>query len=440
MDIEIKDVTETRREVLITFAPEDIAKEEKSILGEFSQHAKIPGFRPGKAPEGLLRKRFGKDIREELKRKTFQSGYKKMQDDSDLKVLNIVEVDDPDLEGEGPAEMKFTVDIKPAFTVPEYKGLALEKDAVEVTEEEIDQAVEMTLNQHATFDKVDRPAEKSDYVRCFYEGKIDGEPIAEQVSERPMYGTQKNTWEEAGSENDPRITEISDALIGMKEGDKKTVEVQFGDDHEVEFLHGKTVSYDIEVFEVREKNLPELNEEFLQTLNVDSPEKLREQTAETLKAQKDQAGQNQLRQAATQKLAESVDFPIPESLLSAETNQILTNHMSRQIQQGASQEDFEKNREALFAGANEEASKKIKLDLILDDIAEAEKVEVTEEDMSNFLYSYSMQTRQSPEELVKQLQQDRGRVLDIQRNIRRSKAVGKVIELAEVSEVPPAKS
>jgi len=434
VDTEIKEVTETRREVLVTFSPEDIAKEEKQILGDFSRHAKIPGFRPGKAPEHLLRKRFGKDIKEELKRKILQSGYQKMQEEEDLKILNLVEVDDPDLDSEDPAVMKLVVDIKPSFTVPDYKGMALERDPADVTDEEIEQAIDMTRSQHASFDKVDRAAEKSDYVRCSYEGKVDGEPIAEQVSERPMYGSQKSTWEEAGAEDAPGISEIAAALVGMKEGDTKTVDASFGEDHEVEFLRGKTVSYDLEVLEVRERKLPEIDEAFLKTVNAESEEKFREQTTETLKAQKEQAGQNQLRQAATEKLSGMVDFPIPESILSAETNQILSNHMSRQMQQGASQEDFEKNREALFASANQEAEKKVKLDLILDDIADAEKVEVSEEDMSNFLYSYAMQTRRSPDEIVKELQKDRGRVMDIQRNIRRSKAVGKVIEYAEVSE------
>jgi trigger factor len=284
---------------------------------------------------------------------------------------------------------------------------------------------------------VERAAEKGDYVRCSYDGKVDGESIAEQVSDRPIYGTQKSTWEEAGAGDAPGIPEIAAALVGMSAGESKAVEASFGEDHAVEFLRGKTVTYELEVLEVRERKLPELAEELFKALNVDNLEQLREQTAETLKAQKDQAGQNQLRQSATQKLADGVDFPIPESLLAAETNQILANHMSRQMRQGASQEDFEKNREALFASANEEARKKIKLDLILDEIAEAEKVEVSEEDMSNFLYSYTMQTRRSPEDLVKELQKDRGRVLDIQRNIRRSKAVGRVIELAEVTETQP---
>ena len=223
----------------------------------------------------------------------------------------------------------------------------------------------------------------------------------------------------------------------MKDGETKTVEATFADDHKVEFLQGKTVSYDLEVLEVRERKLPELNEEFFKAVNVESLEQLREQTTESLKGQKEQAGQNQLRQQVTQKLAELVDFPVPESLVTAETNQVLANYMSRQMQQGASEEDFEKNREALYASASEEATRKVKLDLILDDIADVEKVEVTEEDMSNFLYSYAMQTRRSPDEIVKELQKDRGRVMDIQRNIRRSKAVGKVIESAEIAETAP---
>lgn len=437
MDIEIKEVTETRREVFVTFAPEDIAGEEKAILGEFARQARIPGFRPGKAPESILRKRFAKDIKEELKRKVFESGYRKMDKEGGLAVLNLVDVQDIDLEAEGPVVMKLTVDIKPNFTIPDYQGIDLERESVDVSEEEIDQAIEMTRRQRATFEVVDRPIEKGDYVRCSYEGKIDGEPIADQVSDRPIYGSQKNTWEEAGDEKSPGIREIVDGLVGMKKDDTKTVEVTFAEDHEVEFLRGKTVSYDLEVVEVREPSLPELNEEFLKTLSVESVAQLREQTAESLKGQKEQNGQNQLREAAARKLGSMVDFPIPESLMAAETNQILGNYMGRQMQQGATQEDFEKNREALYASASGEAAKKVKLDLILDDIAAAEKVEVTEEDMSNFLYSYAMQTRRTPDEIVKEWQQDRARVADIQRNIRRNKAVGRVVELANISETAP---
>jgi trigger factor len=220
----------------------------------------------------------------------------------------------------------------------------------------------------------------------------------------------------------------------MAPGEKTNVEASFPDEHEVEFLRGKTVTYDLEVLEVRERKMPELDEEFLKSVGAESVEQLREQTAESLKGQKEQAGQGQLRQAATQRLGEMVDFPVPESLVASETNSILTNYMGRQMQQGATEEDLEKNREALYAGASEEARRKVKLDLILDDIAKAEKVEVSQDDMSNFLHSYAMQTRRSPDEIVKELQQDRGRVLDIQRNILRSKAVGRVVELAEISE------
>lgn len=434
MEIETKDISETRREVTVTFSGEDAAAEEKAVLREFAKHARIPGFRPGKAPEHLLRQRFGKEIQEELRRRILRSGYEKLEKESGLDVLNIVEVADPDLDQPAPWKMVLTVDVKPAFEIPDYKGMALERESTEVTEEEIDQAIDTARSHRAEFEKVDRPAEKGDYVRCTYEGKIGEDPIAEEVSERPVYGTQISTWEEAGNEDAPGVSEIAAALVGMAPGEKTKVEASFPDEHEVEFLRGKTVTYDLEVLEVRERKMPELDEEFLKNLGAESVEQLREQTAESLKGQKEQAGQGQLRQAATQRLGEMVDFPVPESLVASETNSILTNYMGRQMQQGATEEDLEKNREALYAGASEEARRKVKLDLILDDIAKAEKVEVSEEDMSNFLHSYAMQTRRSPDEIVKELQQDRGRVLDIQRNILRSKAVGRVVELAEISE------
>jgi len=432
VDINISDQSETRKEVVISLTAEDVAKEEKTILKEFSQHARIPGFRPGKAPEKLLRQRYQKEIKDELQRKLLQAGYEKMNKDTGLTVLNVVDIKDPDLSQEAPHEMKLVVDIKPDFELPEYKGFSLEEDSVEVEESEIDEAIDHMRGQRADFAVVEKAAEKGDYVKCSYEGKLDGESIDELIEDFPLYRTQKNTWEEAGAGEAPGISEIATALLGMKAGDETTVEVAFGDDHEVEPLRGKTVSYSLNVEEIRERKLPELNDEFLKSIQVESVEKLREQMLESIRGQKEQNNQAKLREAVTKKLEELVDFPLPESLIEVESNQILSNHIGRQMQQGAKEEDFEQHREALLASASEQARKKVKLDLILDEIAQKEKVEVEEEDMSRYLYNLAMQTRRSPDDIVKELKKDRGRVMDIQRNIRRSKTVGKILELADI--------
>lgn len=331
--------------------------------------------------------------------------------------------------------MKLVVDCKPDFALPEYKGFSLEEESTEVEESEIDEAIDHMRGQRADFAVIEEAAKKGDYVKCSYEGKLDGESIDEQIKDHPLYCTQKSTWEEAGAEDAPGIPEIATALLGMKAGDETTVNVVFDENHKVEPLRGKTVVYDLKVEEVRERKLPELNEEFLKSVNVESVEKLREQMKESIRGQKEQNNQMKLRESVTKKLEELVDFPIPESLIEAETNQILTNHIGRQMQQGAKEEDFEQHREALFASANEQARKKVKLDLLLDDIAEQEKVDVEEEDMSRYLYNMAMQTRRSPDDIVKELRKDRGRVMEIQRTIRRSKTVGKIVELSNVQKV-----
>lgn len=420
-----------------------IESEERKLLREIGQQAKVPGFRPGKIPEPMLRKRFGSVLAEELKRTLVRQGFEKVTADSGLEIANIIEVDD---EGQPePASdwtVSLTVDVRPEFELPEYQGLELEGMDTAVSDEDVDAAIERLRRERADFVVVDRPAAKGDYVQCSYTGTIDGEEIAGQLEDRPMYGTQSKTWEEAGAAlDDPSfgIAAIAEGLIGMRAGDRKEVSQAYPDDHGVEFLRGKTVAYELEVHEVRERKLPELDEAFLKTLQMESLEDLKAKVADNLEGQKKSELQDSLRRQAADKLASLVDFPLPESLVEQSTEQITRDYMISQMQRGASHEDLEKVGEQLRESAGQSARQRVKVDLILESIARKEELKVEQEELQRALINEAMRSRQDPQEIAKELRKDQGRLLQLQHSVLLGKALALVVDKASVA-APQASS
>lgn len=427
MNIQVEDISETRKKAVASVTSDEIAAAEKELLGQFTNQAKIKGFRPGKAPANLIKTRYKQELADELKHKVMGDAYKKAIDESKLDVLSVIDVDEVELTADADAEFSFTVDIRPSFEVPDYKGIAVTVPSVEATEEEFQRTLDYVMNQRAEFNEADKAAEKGDYVRLDYTPTLDGAPIEELVEGNPIYGSQTGTWEEAGSEDAPGVRAVVDGIVGMSAGDEKTVEQTFDDDFVVEGLRGKTVQYAIKVHEVREKKLPAIDEAFLKGFGVETEEAFNQRLKDDIRSQKEQRNSNMTREQLMKELTSRVDFALPESAVEGETQSVLREFMARQMQQGATEEQFEEQKEQLFDGASAAARERIKGQLILSEIAQKEKVDVTEQDMQQAIYEQAMQTRTKPEDLIKQLREDRNRVQQLQQNI----LFGKVLDLIE---------
>jgi trigger factor len=426
-----------RRIARVVVEGEDLQREEKKILAEVGKAARIPGFRPGKAPRHLLYQRHGDLIRQELRNNLLARGFEGIREQGVVPV-QVVDQESPDLDGEPPLEFRLTLDIEPQFELPAYEGLTLHRPTAEVTEEEVEQTLSTLRSQQAEFNPVERAVESGDYVQCSYEGRIDGEPIADEVADHPMYGTQENTWEEAGDEVSPGIPEIAAALVGMNAGETTEVEASFPEDHRVEFLQGKTVTYHLEVKEVRAKVLPELDETFLGNLQVSSVDELRDRIRQSLQSRRHQEQEEAVRNEAVRQLTAMEDFDLPESLVEEETQGALQSHVRQQLQSGVPEEKIHENNEALYASARSSAAQKVKSDFILDRIAEKESVEVAQEDLQHYLQSYTAQTGRPPEELVEEWKKDRQALQRVQSQLRRAKVVSLLVERASIEDAAPA--
>lgn len=412
---------------------------EAKLLKEFKQQAKIPGFRAGKAPDSMVRSRFAKDMKQELKQRVVSQAHQDGVAVADFEVFNIVDMDDGEIVSGQEATITFTVDVVPDFELPSYEGLKVNEASSEASEEEVTKTLDQLLGQRAEFNVADKAAEKGDYVQCGYEGKIGKELVADLVPDATMYGSQETTWEEAGSEDAPGVRAIIDGLVGMKAGDTKEVTMEYPEDFKPEVLAGKTAVYSLEAKEVREKVMPEMDEAFFTSLQVKDKAELLERLAENITNQKKQQNANAERQQITEGLLNSVDFPVPQSGIDSETDSVLRDFMQRNMQQGVSKDDLEKHKESLHDGASKAAHDRIKSRLILTKIAEKEKIQVENEDFSRMIMMEAQQSGQNPEKLVKELRKDQNRINNMRREIILGKTMDLLLEKAEREPVEPAK-
>ena len=428
MNLELKDAGTARKIAIVSFDAEEIKTKENEACKEIGKIANIPGFRKGKAPANVIRKRYSKELKDELTRKVSTDAYESILDNKDIKVYSILKVDAGELSTENGASVEVTVDLEPEFEIPDYENFEVTVHPTDVSDEDIEKEINTLRDQRASFDEVDREAKEGDYIKCSYEGELDGKPVSEILPDKPMYGKQTNTWEEAGQAKGLGVDAIAQGVVGMKSGDKKEVEASFGDDFEIAPLAGKKVTYKLEVHEVREKKPPELNEDFFKSMKVENLEELKDRVLTDLESRKKRDNQNAKRSQVTQKILETPDFPLPQQAVDDESNSIFQSRAQRAIQQGTKQEDIESNKDELWKEAKTQGEARVKLTLVLSKIAEKEKVEVNNEDLARAATQEAMMMRKDPTAYIKELSKDRRQLQRLRQDILHDKTLDLVAD------------
>jgi trigger factor len=432
VNVDIKDAGVARKIATVSFDSEEVSKHESKVCQELGKLVNIPGFRKGKAPANVIRKKYAKELKDELNRKVSTAAYEAVLENKDIKVYSVLKVDAGELEPSQSASVEVTVDIEPEFDLPKYKEFELTIEPTEVKDEEVTKELDAIREQRASFDVVERASEKGDYVKCSYEGSLDGKAVSEILPDKPMYGKQANTWEEAGNQTGMGVDAIAEGVLGMAAGDKKEVSADFAKDFEVEALAGKSVTYQLEVHEVREKKAPALeDEEFLKSLKIESVDELKEKVTEQIKYRKEQENVNLKRKQITQNILDTDDFPLPQQAVEEESKAIFQNRIQQATQQGAKPEEIEKNRDEWWKESQTQGQARVKLTLVLSKIAEEEKITVEKEDLAQAATREAMMRREDPTKFIKELTQDRARLNRLREDIVYDKTLVKIAELSK---------
>ncbi|MBI2814080.1 MAG: trigger factor [Opitutae bacterium] len=433
MNVQITDINETRKTLTVTLDKGEVDGEYHATLGAFTKQVSLPGFRPGKAPAAMVAKRFGKELKDEFKQKVIGKAYRDGLDQSKLVVLSLVDVEEGAIEPGLSAAIKLTVDVRPEIKLPDYHGIVTETRPTEPTDAEVETVIEGLRAERADFKVADRAAAKGDYVRFGYTGTLDGQPLTEVVGDKGIYAAAPQTWEEVEGASEGLLPGMSKQITGLKAGDKKDAKVTFPADFAaVPALAGKTAAYAIEVQEVRERALPPLDEAFFKANQAGDLAGLQTSIRTNLRMRKEYENRAAQRRQVTDALVAQAIFPVPDSLIASERDGVLRQFIEENMRRGVPQEDFEKNKKELYDSATKAAVSRVKVQLMLAKIAEAEKLEVEEKDFNNWIMREAMRSGSKPDKIAKDLGKDREQLRAIQQQLLFDKALDFLVGRATV--------
>ena len=394
---------ECTRELVIEVPTEEVSKAFSRVTANYRRYAKIPGFRPGKVPQSVIRRKFAADIRKEvidsLLPERFNHGIAEMN----VRPVGQPQVAELTVEDGSPLHARAVFEVLPEFSIEGYQEVQVAKPPVEVTEDEFKHELEMLRDSRAIIEPVeeDRPLKDGDWAEISYTGQIEGETGA-----TPLTG--ENALVEIGGKE--TVAAFSDALRGSKPGQELKAEVVYPADYSEGRLAGKTVAYDVQVKAIKKRILPELNDDFAKELgSYESYADLETRVRERLAGRKRRSVENETKDRLFAALNERFQFPMPESLVQEQIDTRLERGLRALASQGMSTDQMRKlDFERLRAAQRDSAVAETKTSILLGKIAYAEKVTVTDEEVDRELQLVSYQSREPLETMKARLTQDGG--------------------------------
>ena len=405
------------------------------VTRSFQREARLPGFRPGKAPLDMVAKRYETEIQTEARQKLLSDSYRKAVAEQKLAVVG-----DPDIgEVEFGRGQKFqftaTLEIAPEFQLPEYKGLPARRETGSVTPEDIERALHLLGERQTQFQTVTRELKEGDVAVVNYTGTVDGKPITETAPTARGLAEKKSFW--INVDKTSFIPGFGEQLAGMKAGDKRTITVDFPADFVTPQLAGKKGVYEVELVEVKEKAAPELNDEFAKSYGAESMEKLREGVRADLQNEWNLKQTRSIRSQVVKNLLDKIECDLPESLLEQETRQLVYSIVNENQQRGISKEELDAQKDQIYASAAGTAREKIKAFFTYQRVAEKEGVRVEQLEIARRLQEMAAQYKMPPEKLVKELEQS-GRLGMIYSQLLNEKVVDLLVQYARLEDVERA--
>ncbi|MEY2560697.1 MAG: trigger factor [Verrucomicrobiota bacterium] len=407
MKVEVENQPAGLSTLRIELPPEEVRKEWDAIASNYSRYARIPGYRPGKAPRQVIEKKFRKEIQDELTKALVSKSYREAIAEKQLRVISLTDVGDVEFGEDRSMRFRATVVTAPEFELPDYKNIPVQLPAAAVTESEVDAALERLRDQSADFiDVAGRGLAMGDFAVIDFAGAIDGVPISEIVPEasKNVHGGKK-FWLHLAPEN--FLPQFCEQIVGMNAGDTRSVQVVFPEDFPVQELGAKKADYAVTLNEIKEKVLPALDDAFAAKL---MPEKtladLRHTVEHNLEHEKEHEIDRVKEGQIVKFLQEHVSFDLPPSLLQNETRRALNELVHRNRERGIPDEMLKGKEKELIEGAGSLAAHRLKSNFILHRIAEHEKIEVTREELDERIREQAAHYNISVDKMKKELEEN----------------------------------
>jgi trigger factor len=409
--------TNTKREIEVQIPPEEVSRETDALVQKYQKLARIPGFRRGHVPASVIKQRFSQEIKNEVVDALIPKYFRK-----ETERLGLIPVSQPrvtDLHAhEGEAlHFKASFEVMPEIKVEGYKELRADHPEITVTDDEVEQAVKDLQEQKATFTPLEgRAIEDGDYAQV----SLDGTPKEAETGAKPVH--MDDVLVEIGGKN--TMPEFTENLRGANAGEDRAFDVHYPADFSDERLRGKQFSYKVHIKAIKQKSLPELNDDFAKELGEFSTlDEVRRRIREGIEAERRQNAEREAKDKLLGELILRNDFEVPEALVEHQIDIRLERGLRALAAQGMSSEHMKKmDFGRLRAGQREQAVQEVKASLLLERIAEEEKIEVGDEEINREIDALAKQTNQTAEAIRARLTRD-GALDRIRNRIRNEKAL-----------------
>lgn len=413
-----------------------VASTRDAIVGEYSKVAKLPGYRPGKAPRAVVERKYKKEIKEELERKLLGDSTRQAIAEQKLRVLQIANVEDVTFAEGQPLSFTATVVTQPEFELPIYKGLLVSLKDATVGDAEIEESIENLREQAADFTDVEgRGAQMEDFVVVDYTGTIDGKPVHEVFPKagKPLSGNE-DFWIRMTPE--AFFPGYTANLVDAKVGDARKFEVEVPSDFPVPGMPGQKIAYEVVLKGIKQKVLPALDDEFANTVAKGKTlAELREMAREELGRQKKSQVETEKRNELMRQLLAGVECELPTNLVRQETQRILSDIVRENQERGVAEEVLKQNEKELVGAAAVNARDRIKGTFVLMRIAEKEGIKVTREELWGRIAGMAQKYEMTFEKMAKELEK-RGAMDQIGEEILSAKVLDFLASNASVSTAP----
>jgi trigger factor len=391
------------RELVLDVPADEVSKAFRTVTRNFQKQARIPGFRPGKVPETVVKRKFASEIRKEVIDGLLPHRFNQGVQELGIRPVGQPQVTELTIEDGQPLHVKAAFEYIPAFSIDGYKDVTVEKPSSELTEDEVQREFAELRESRATIEPVeeDRALANGDWAQISYSGKVDGDSDAAPI-------TGEDTLVEIGGKG--TVEAFNLVLRGARPGQELKAEVIYPAEYAEQKLAGKTVSYEVTVKAIKKRTVPELNDGFAKEMgNYENLAELENRVREHMANRKRRNVAAETKEKLYGALNERFQFAVPESLVQDQVDARLERGLRALAAQGMDPEamrklDFARLRAVQHDGALAE----VKTNILLDKIAEVEGIEITEEDLDREVQLAALQSREPVETIRRRLTEDGG--------------------------------
>ncbi|MGC2538018.1 MAG: trigger factor [Candidatus Sulfotelmatobacter sp.] len=396
-----------KREISVEIPAAEVTRETELQIQRYQKSARLPGFRAGHVPASVIRQRFGDGLKNDVIEALVPRHFRREAEKQGLIPVSQPRITDLHMHDGEPLRFKASFEVLPEIQVDGYKELRADKPAIAVSDEEVEQALTSVREQHATYTTVEgRTLAEGDFAQASMDGKPKHGKDVEAASANPVH--MDDVLIEIGGKN--TVAEFSQNLTGVSSGEERTFDVSYPEDISDKRLAGKTFVYTVKVNGIKQKSLPQLNDDFAKELGeFSSLEQVRKQIRENMEAEKRHTAEHAAKDKLVAELVKRNDFEVPESLVDRQIDLRLERGLRALAAQGMKMEDLKKmDLPRLRAGQRDQAVNDVKSSLLLERIAELERIEVSDEEVNRELEALAKQSKQTSEAVRARLTEDGG--------------------------------